>query len=73
MNRWQWQDTALVVAAAIALGVYVSATTARDLPRAATHIAFPLDSIPCGHFDDCTPKARARWMSHNPFWEANNE
>jgi hypothetical protein len=69
MNRWTWPDTVLTLAAVI-LALALAASLRADgasvchAPR-----AVPLDTVPCGHLEDCTPLVRVRWMSDNPFAE----
>jgi hypothetical protein len=68
MNRWQWPDTMLTLAAVmLTLALAASlradgAATCRPSGR-----AIPLDTVGCGHLEDCTPLVRVRWMSDNPF------
>jgi hypothetical protein len=71
MIRWTWPKTlfaALMVYALIAAygrGIEDGAAGCRPLhPR-----PIPLDTVPCGHLEDCTPLVRVRWMSDNPFGE----
>ena len=68
MNRWTSPDTLLLcVAILLTLALAASlradgAATCHAAPR-----AIPLDTVGCGHLEDCTPLVRVRWMSANPF------
>jgi hypothetical protein len=68
VNRWTWHDTLLVCAATmltLALAASLRADGAATCaPRGR---AIPLDTVGCGHLEDCTPLVRVRWMSDNPF------
>ena len=68
MNRWQWPDTLLVCAATM-LTLALAASLRAD-GAATCHAAprvVPLDTVGCGHLENCTPLVRVRWMSDNPF------
>jgi hypothetical protein len=68
MNRWTWPDTLLTLAA-VALTLALAASLRADGYAACERAgrAVPLDSVPCGHLNNCTPLVRVRWMSDNPF------
>jgi len=68
MNRWQWPDTLLTLAAVI-LTLALAASLRADGVAACqpAQRAIPLDTVPCGHLTTCTPLVRVRYMSVNPF------
>jgi len=45
----------------------ISDLRGRVAPCQAFARAVPMDTVPCGHLDDCTPLVRVRYMSDNPF------
>jgi hypothetical protein len=69
MSKWTWEDTLWVVAITAVVAMLIGAVAQQTAlqPVVAVHrIAVPMDTVPCGGVP-CTPGARARWMSTNPF------
>jgi hypothetical protein len=67
MNRWQWPDTVLVLAAIVLTLALAASLRADGAATCHPPRAVPLDTVGCGHLENCTPLVRVRWMSDNPF------
>ena len=67
MNRWTWPDTALTLAAVLLTLALAASLRADGAATCQTVREVPLDTLGCGHLEDCTPLVRVRWMSDNPF------
>jgi hypothetical protein len=65
--RWNWPDTLLTLAAVILTLALAASLRADGAATCHAPRAVPLDTVPCGHLDDCTPLVRVRWMSDHPF------
>jgi hypothetical protein len=62
MNRWNWLDTLLTLAAVLLTLALAASLRADGAATCATRPRpIPLDTV------DCTPLVRVRWMSDNPF------
>jgi hypothetical protein len=68
MNRYTWTDWLLVAAAIAAVAFTLSLRAKMDDRTAPGTVSrtVPLDTVPCGHLERCTPLVRVRWMSDNP-------
>jgi len=68
MNRWTSPDTLLLCAAILLTLALAASLRADGAATCATRPRpIPLDTVPCGHLEDCTPLVRVRYGTMNPF------
>jgi hypothetical protein len=67
MNRWTWEDTIVALALVLIVAVLYEWAVRADVAAHAAPRAVPLDTVPCGHLEDCTPLVRVRYGAMNPF------